>query len=97
MLQATWCSTCRHRDEPQAEVLQVKDGDKAIRYLNELEWVEGEIWANVWQTECIARINPSGSVRYIQPPGGVPLVVSGVFVDIIQAALGTTSALQVLC
>ena len=49
----------------QSLPLQVRDGDKAVRYLNELEWVEGEIWANVWQTECIARINPSsGSVRY---------------------------------
>ena len=40
------------------------DGDKAVRYLNELEWVQGEVWANVWQTECIARIDPhSGTVR----------------------------------
>ncbi len=28
-----------------------------------MEWVEGEIWGNVWQTECIARIDPaSGAV-----------------------------------
>ncbi len=26
--------------------------------LNELEWVRGEIWANVWQTDRIARISP---------------------------------------
>ena len=46
------------------QLVQVRDGDRAIRYLNELEWVEGEIWANVWQTECIARIDPStGSVK----------------------------------
>ena len=25
---------------------------------SQLEWVEGEIWANVWMTECIARIRP---------------------------------------
>ena len=25
---------------------------------NELEWVNGEIWANVWQTDSIARIDP---------------------------------------
>ena len=25
----------------------------------QLEWVEGEIWANVWLTECIARIDPA--------------------------------------
>jgi len=27
--------------------------------LNELEWVNEEIWANVWQTDEIARIDPS--------------------------------------
>lgn len=44
---------------------QVKDDMRPIKYLNELEWVEGEVWANVWQTECIARIDPkSGLVRY---------------------------------
>lgn len=29
----------------------------------QLEYINGEIWANVWQTECIARICPdSGAV-----------------------------------
>lgn len=27
--------------------------------LNELEWIGGEIWANVWQTETIVRIDPA--------------------------------------
>ena len=32
--------------------------------LNELEAIEGEIWANVWLTGCIARIDPqSGAVK----------------------------------
>jgi glutamine cyclotransferase len=26
--------------------------------LNELEYIEGEVWANVYQTACIARIDP---------------------------------------
>ena len=34
-----------------------------LRDLNELEWVNGEIFANVWQTNWIARIDPrSGAV-----------------------------------
>jgi glutaminyl-peptide cyclotransferase len=34
-----------------------------VTNLNELEWVKGEIYANVWQTERIARIDPvSGKV-----------------------------------
>ena len=30
----------------------------AIDNLNELEYVNGEVYANVWQTDRIARINP---------------------------------------
>lgn len=44
----------------QAETgrLVVLDGRKPVANLNELEWVKGEIWANIWQTERIARISP---------------------------------------
>lgn len=38
--------------------ITVRDGDTAIDQLNELEWVKGEIFANVWQTNRIARIAP---------------------------------------
>ena len=38
--------------------LTVTLDDKPLRNLNELEWVNGEIWANVWQTDSIARIDP---------------------------------------
>ncbi|EIL98637.1 glutamine cyclotransferase [Rhodanobacter thiooxydans] len=38
------------------------DGEP-VRNLNELEWVDGEIYANVWLTDRIARIDPaSGQV-----------------------------------
>lgn len=41
----------------------VKYHDIEVPYLNELEYVNGEVWANVWQTDCIARIShDSGSV-----------------------------------
>jgi glutaminyl-peptide cyclotransferase len=39
--------------------LRVRDAGRAIANLNELEWIEGEIWANVWQTDRIARISPT--------------------------------------
>jgi glutamine cyclotransferase len=43
--------------------LQVTDGGHPVVYLNELEYVKGEIFANVWQTDRIARISPkSGRV-----------------------------------
>ena len=41
----------------------VRDGGEPVRNLNELEVVGGEVWANVWQTDRIARIEPAtGSV-----------------------------------
>lgn len=41
----------------------VKDGDTPIENLNELEWIKGEVYANVWLTERIAIISPeSGRV-----------------------------------
>lgn len=36
----------------------VTDGDRTIRFANELETTRGEVWANVIETECIARIDP---------------------------------------
>jgi glutamine cyclotransferase len=38
--------------------LKVRDGGAPVTELNELEFVEGEIFANVWQTNRIARISP---------------------------------------
>ena len=37
---------------------------KPVRYLNELEWIDGRIWANVYTTDIILIINPgSGEVE----------------------------------
>ena len=43
--------------------ITVTDGDVPVPRLNELEYVKGQIFANVWQTNLIARIAPdSGRV-----------------------------------
>jgi glutaminyl-peptide cyclotransferase len=39
--------------------ITVKDRGQPVLNLNELEWVRGEIYANVWQTDRIARISPT--------------------------------------
>jgi len=39
--------------------LKVHDAGRSIGNLNELEWVDGEIWANVWMTDRIAKISPN--------------------------------------
>lgn len=39
--------------------VEVTDGGLPVANLNELEYIDGEVWANVWQTEWIARIDPA--------------------------------------
>ena len=39
--------------------LPVRDGTRRISKLNELEFVDGEIYANIWYEDRIARISPS--------------------------------------
>jgi glutamine cyclotransferase len=41
-----------------ASRLEIRDGRTPVIHLNELEYVKGEIFANVWQTDRIARISP---------------------------------------
>src|SRR5262249_47365509 len=38
--------------------LKVGAAGRPLHRLNELEYVKGEIFANIWQTDVIARINP---------------------------------------
>jgi glutaminyl-peptide cyclotransferase len=38
--------------------VNVRDGGQAVREINELEYVKGEIWANVWHKDRVARIDP---------------------------------------
>ena len=42
--------------------LQVTAEGAPVANLNELEWIEGEIWANLWTEERIARIGPEDGV-----------------------------------
>jgi glutamine cyclotransferase len=62
LIQSDGSSTIFYRNASSFKIvkrLEVSDAGKPITQLNELEWVNGEIWANVWMTDRIARINPS--------------------------------------
>jgi glutamine cyclotransferase len=39
-------------------VLTVRDGDREVRNINELEYVQGAIWANVFESWSVIRISP---------------------------------------
>ena len=51
--------------------ITVRDGGRPVERLNELEWIRGELWANIWQTTRIARIAPADGrvVGWIDCPG----------------------------
>ena len=53
--------TLRFRDPAtfrETRHIVVKDGAKTIDQLNELEFIKGEIYANIWHSDRIARISP---------------------------------------
>lgn len=54
-------STIRWRDPvtfAEQKNISVSDHGTLVTKLNELEWINGEIWANVWESDQIVRINP---------------------------------------
>lgn len=46
---------------PQRKITVTLNGNP-VSNINELEYIDGEIWANVWQTDFILRINPDTGV-----------------------------------
>jgi glutamine cyclotransferase len=54
-------ATLRFRDPNtfnETRHIVVQDGEQLISQLNELEYIKGEIFANVWHSDRIARISP---------------------------------------
>jgi glutamine cyclotransferase len=43
----------------QVRYIDVRDGDKRVTQINELEYIHGEIWANMLGSKYIVRINPA--------------------------------------
>lgn len=68
-------STLRVFDPATMKVVRriaVTVGGRPLERINELEAIDGEIWANIWLTDVIARIDPaSGKVRSIVDLGAL--------------------------
>jgi glutamine cyclotransferase len=60
-------ATIRFRDPTTFAVtreIEVRDHGAPVPKLNELEYIDGEIWANIWYDDRIARISPvDGTVK----------------------------------
>ena len=70
-------STLHLLDPDTLEVLEelvVEDRGTSVPNLNELEFVNGEIWANIWRSDWIARISPrtGAVVAWIDLSGLLP-------------------------
>jgi glutamine cyclotransferase len=70
-------ATLRFRDPDtfrETRNIIVRDGKKVIDQLNELEFIKGEIYANVWHSEMIARISPQDGhvIAWIDLTGLLP-------------------------
>ena len=54
--------------------ITVRDGPTPVRNLNELEYIKGEIYANVWHSDRIARISPADGhvIAWIDCSGLLP-------------------------
>ena len=47
----------------ETRTVEVRDGDEPVSLINELEYIDGVVYANIWQTDMIAGIDPfSGSI-----------------------------------
>ena len=106
LIQSDGSATLRFRD-PHTFAVQrtvtVTDEGRAVPYLNELEYVKGEVWANVWLSDRIARIDPaSGRVTGWVDLAGLPLpehrhgeedVLNGIAYDAAEDRLFVTGKL----
>lgn len=73
--------TLRFRDPAtfdETRHIVVKDDGKPIIQLNELEFIHGEIFANVWHSNRIARISPKDGhvIAWIDLTGLLPVVLN---------------------
>jgi len=74
---STWLYVLDPKDYSRKQKLLVHDGEKKVKWLNEIQFIgessaealgtkvtgKGEVWGMIWQTECVARVDPTtGSV-----------------------------------
>lgn len=79
------------KDFSVTRTVEVKDGQSPVRNLNELEWIDGQVFANVYMTDKIVRISPDdgkvtgwldlSGLRQQLTPRGRSEVLNGIAVD----------------
>jgi glutamine cyclotransferase len=66
--------------------LRVLVGNVPVQRLNELEYIDGEIWANIWLTDRIVRISPESGrvIAWVDLAGLLPLADRSPPVDVLN-------------
>lgn len=66
--------------------IEVYDNEKKVDQLNELEYINGEIWANIWMTDLIARIDPASGkvIAYIDLKGIISAQETDINVNVLN-------------
>ncbi|HKO75792.1 MAG TPA: glutaminyl-peptide cyclotransferase [Flavobacterium sp.] len=60
------------KTQKMIDYINVYSGDSKIKAINELEWINGKIYTNVWQKDAIAVVNPNtGAVEGILDMSGL--------------------------
>lgn len=65
----------------------IKYNDHEVHNLNELEYINNEVWANIWMSDCIVRISPTdGSVTgwILLPELRKGLIDAGYNIDVLN-------------
>jgi glutamine cyclotransferase len=63
--------------------IEVRDKNTAVEGLNELEYIKGEVYANIWPTERIVRIDP-----------GTGQIVGWIYMDGLSSLLGESQGID---
>ena len=71
--------------QKMVDYINVYSGESKIKAINELEWINGKIYTNVWQKDAIAVVNPtSGAVEGILNMSGLKKFVKNADADVLN-------------
>jgi glutamine cyclotransferase len=75
LLRATALPISHFATQEPVRSIEVHDGPIIVDQLNELEFIKGEIYANIWHSDRIARISPKDGhvIAWVDLSGLLPL------------------------
>jgi glutamine cyclotransferase len=73
------------KTQKMIDYVNVYSGDSKIKAINELEWINGKIYTNVWQKDAIAVVNPTtGAVEGILDMSGLKKLIKYKDADVLN-------------